>query len=47
MMQQLEKELPRGVDHVFISSVANIGLDMLKDKLWKKLHGSFPADRVD
>jgi GTP-binding protein len=47
MMRQLEKELPRGVDHVFISSVANIGLDMLKDKLWKKLHGSFPADRVD
>ena len=47
MMKQLGKELPRGVDHVFISSVAQIGLDELKDRLWKKLHGTFPADRVD
>lgn len=44
MMKQMAKDLPKGVDHVFISSVANIGLDTLKDKLWKKLHGSFPAD---
>jgi GTP-binding protein len=46
MMQQLRKELPKGVEHVLISSVANIGLDELKDRLWKKLHGSFPAERV-
>ncbi|HOY29159.1 MAG TPA: GTPase ObgE, partial [Flavobacteriales bacterium] len=47
MMKQLKKELPRQVDHVMISSVANIGLDELKDKLWKKLHGTFPADHVE
>jgi GTP-binding protein len=38
MMAQLRKELPKGVDAVLISSVARIGLDELKDKLWKLLH---------
>lgn len=38
MMEQLRKELPTGVDSVLISSVARIGLDELKDKLWKLLH---------
>jgi GTP-binding protein len=38
MMEQLRKELPKGVDSVLISSVARIGLDELKDKLWKLLH---------
>ncbi len=38
MMDQLRKELPKGVDTVLISSVARIGLDELKDKLWKLLH---------
>ncbi|MEO8588043.1 MAG: GTPase ObgE [Flavobacteriales bacterium] len=46
MIAQMKKELPRGIDHVMISSVAGLGLDELKDKLWKKLHGTFPADRV-
>ena len=46
MMDQLKRELPKGIDHVLISSVAHIGLEELKDKLWKKLHGSFPAERV-
>ncbi len=39
MMKQLQKDLPKGVDHVLISSVAQIGLEDLKDALWKKLHG--------
>ncbi len=30
-----------------IAIVARIGLDELKDKLWKKLHGTFPADHVE
>jgi GTP-binding protein len=47
MIAQLKKELPRRVDHVMISSVARMGLDELKDKLWKKLHGTFPADHVE
>lgn len=38
MMEQLKKELPKGVDHVLISSVAQFGLDELKDLLWRKLH---------
>ena len=37
-MKQLKKELPKEVEHVLISSVAQIGLDELKDKLWAKLH---------
>ncbi len=36
----LAKELPRDVEHVFISSVANKGLDRLKDKIWAKLHAA-------
>jgi GTP-binding protein len=47
MMAQMKKELPKRVDHVMISSVARFGLDELKDKLWKKLHGTFPADYVE
>ena len=47
MMAQMKKELPKRVDHVMISSVARFGLDELKDKLWKKLHGTFPADHVE
>ena len=46
MMKQLRRDLPKGVEAVLISSVARIGLDDLKDLLWKKLHHSFPADRV-
>jgi len=38
MMEQLRKELPTDVDHVLISSVAHIGLEELKDKLWAILH---------
>ncbi|MCB0815271.1 MAG: GTPase Obg, partial [Flavobacteriales bacterium] len=38
MMEQLRKELPKGIDSVLISSVARIGLDELKDQLWKLLH---------
>ena len=47
MMAQMKKDLPKRVDHVMISSVARFGLDELKDKLWKKLHGTFPADHVE
>ncbi len=47
MMKQMKKELPKKVDHVMISSVAQTGLDELKEKLWKKLHGTFPADKVE
>jgi GTP-binding protein len=38
LMEQLRAELPKDVEHVMISSVAGMGLDELKDKLWRKLH---------
>ncbi len=34
---KIEKKLPTGIPHLFISSVAQIGLDALKDELWKAL----------
>ena len=37
MKQQLDKEL-KGLDYLFISSVAQQGLIELKDKLWKMLN---------
>ena len=40
LMEQIKKELPKGVDHVLISSVAQFGLDELKDILWRKLQSS-------
>jgi GTP-binding protein len=45
MMEQLKRELPQDVDHVLISSVAHIGLDELKDKLWALLHKPTPEQR--
>ena len=44
MMQQLRKDLPRDVDDVLISSVSGLGMEELKDKLWRSLHGT-PAPR--
>jgi len=36
--KEIEKRLPEGVPHIFISSVAGTGLDELKDMLWKALN---------
>ena len=38
MMEELRRDLPGDVDSVLISSVAGLGLDELKDKLWTLLH---------
>jgi GTP-binding protein len=38
LIAEMEKELPKNIPHVFISSVANIGIDKLKDMLWKQLN---------
>jgi GTP-binding protein len=35
---EIKAELPKGVETLFISSVAQIGLQELKDKLWKMLN---------
>lgn len=37
MLEQLKNEVPQSIDTVYISSVAQVGLDILKDKLWKLL----------
>ncbi|HFS67739.1 MAG TPA: GTPase ObgE [Flavobacteriia bacterium] len=37
LMQEIEKELPKDVPHIFISSVTQQGLTKLKDELWKML----------
>ena len=36
-MAKIEKKLPADIPHVFISSVAQTGLQELKDILWKAL----------
>ncbi|MBK9061314.1 MAG: GTPase ObgE [Flavobacteriales bacterium] len=40
LIAALRKELPKNVEHVFISSVANQGLDSLKDMIWSKIHST-------
>ncbi len=38
LQKEIASQLPKDTPHVFISSVAQIGLDELKDKLWKMLN---------
>lgn len=37
LMQEMKEELPEGIPYVFISSVAQKGLQELKDLLWKSI----------
>lgn len=37
LIKQLKKDVPKGIDVVYISSVAQHGLEVLKDKLWDLL----------
>jgi GTP-binding protein len=36
--KKIEKKLPEGIPHVFISAVAQTGLNELKEELWKALN---------
>ena len=38
LQEELAKELPDDLHHLFISSVAQTGLSALKDELWKMLN---------
>ena len=38
LMKGLKKSLPKKIDHIFISSVAQLNIDELKDMIWKKLN---------
>ncbi len=37
LKEEIERELPKTIQHLFISSVAQTGLTALKDKLWRLL----------
>ena len=37
LIAEITTLLPKDIDHVFISSVAQKGITELKDKLWKQL----------
>ncbi len=39
MMKQMKKELPKGIENIFISAVSNYNIQKLKDKLWKIMNG--------
>ena len=38
LKEALQEECPKGVEFMFISSVAQVGLTELKDKLWEKIN---------
>ena len=38
LKEEIKLDLPKGVETIFISSVAETGLQELKDKLWKMLN---------
>ncbi|NOQ91464.1 MAG: GTPase ObgE, partial [Flavobacteriaceae bacterium] len=38
LKEEIEKELPSDLDHIFISSIAQTGITELKDKLWAMLN---------
>lgn len=38
LIREVEKELPTSIEHIFISSVSNKGIQQLKDMLWDKLN---------
>ena len=37
LMKEIEKTLPKGVPHIFISAVTGMGLTELKDMLWREI----------
>ncbi len=40
LTNELKKELPQDIDCVFISSIAQTGLDTLKDKIWQAINSN-------
>ena len=38
LQEEISKELPNGIPHMFISSIEQTGLQELKDRLWKMLN---------
>lgn len=38
LIAEMKTLLPKGIDHIFISSITQLGLNTLKDAIWKKLN---------
>lgn len=38
LIKEMEKELPKGIPYLFISSVSQMNLDKLKDLIWQAIH---------
>ncbi|MBK6986964.1 MAG: GTPase ObgE [Bacteroidia bacterium] len=38
LIEEMRKEIPKGIPSVFISSVSGLGIDKLKDLLWEQLN---------
>jgi len=38
LKEEIKQDLPKGIETIFISSVAQQGLTELKDKLWQMLN---------
>lgn len=44
LIDEMEKTLPKNIDHVFISAVTGKGISKLKDKIWQKLNDELGND---
>ena len=45
LIEEVRKELPKGIESVFISSVSQKGITELKDVLWMRLNPDFAIDK--
>ncbi len=45
LMDEMKKELPEGIETIFISSITQDNIPELKDILWAKINGLSPEDR--
>ncbi len=44
LITEMERTLPEGIPHVFISSLTGLGIQKLKDVLWTELNKEMPED---
>jgi len=44
LMDEMRADLPEGIETIFISSIAQMNLSELKDKLWEILNTSFEEE---
>ncbi len=44
LIAEMERTLPEGIPHIFISSLTGLGIQKLKDVLWTELNKEMPED---